>query len=50
MKSIVGTKEWEEACAEYVAALDKAAETGYKGWEHASCDHAYGYCTEGGYK
>ena len=44
MKSIVGTPEWEAACAAYIEAQNKAAANGGKGWEHANCDHAYGYC------
>ena len=46
MKSIVGTPEWEAACAAYIEAQNKAAANGGKGWEHANCDHAYGYCAE----
>ena len=41
--SIVGTAEWNALCAAYATA--QAASNG-KGWKHANCDHAYGYCTE----
>jgi hypothetical protein len=34
--------EWAKYTAQYVAAY-KAS--GGKGWEHANCDHANGYCT-----
>ena len=33
--------QWAEYTAQYVAA-QKAAQG--KGWEHAYCDHANGYC------
>ena len=45
MKSIVGTPEWEAATKAYVEAQKKAEANDWKGWEHAYCDHAYGYCT-----
>ena len=35
--------EWAEATAKYIAAR-KAAQG--KGWEHADCDHANGYCAD----
>jgi hypothetical protein len=35
---------WEAACNRYIEQVNKAAENGMKGWEHANCDHAYGYC------
>lgn len=46
MKSIVGTKEWEAACEAYIAQQNAAAANGWKGWEHANCDHGSGYCAE----
>lgn len=44
MESIVGTPEWDAATKKYAEALQKAADNGWKGWEHANCDHGYGYC------
>ena len=44
MQSIVGTPEWDAATKKYAEALQKAADNGWKGWQHANCDHAYGYC------
>jgi hypothetical protein len=35
---------WEESSAQYAASMKAAAANGMKGWEHASCDHAEGYC------
>lgn len=34
-------QEWDAYTAQYAAAQQAA---GGKGWEHAGCDHAYGYC------
>lgn len=42
----VGSPEWDHYVAEYVAALKEAEANGMKGWEHANCDHANGYCAE----
>lgn len=36
---------WQAYTDQYVESLRKAAANGYKGWEHANCDHAYDYCT-----
>lgn len=41
--SIVGTPEWDAACAAYVQQM-AALTPGQKA--HANCDHAYGYCTQ----
>jgi hypothetical protein len=32
---------WKKYTDDYIAARDAS---GGKGWEHAYCDHAYGYC------
>lgn len=41
--SIVGTPEWDAACAAYIASMKgKSPEQ----TAHADCDHGYGYCSQ----
>ena len=46
MASIVGTPEWNAYAEAYIEAQKKAAANGWKGWEHANCDHGSGYCAD----
>ncbi len=48
MESIVGSPEWEKLVAEYIESMEEAIGNGSfeKGWAHAGCSHAEGYCSE----
>lgn len=35
---------WERDCRAYIEAREAQDE---RGWAHAECDHAYGYCVMG---
>lgn len=37
-------KALAEGFAEYVKAYEKGVRENPKGWQHAGCDHANGYC------
>lgn len=41
--SIVGTPEWDAACAAYIAQMNTLTP---EQKAHANCDHAYDYCTQ----
>ena len=40
----VGSPQWNADMKAYAEAQSAAISAGSKGWEHANCDHAYGYC------